>query len=288
MVCPECGVEIKRFDLSPVCRNCGANLMYYTQKTGLLHDAKMTELEFAKARMFFARVKAAFIGSPLAIVRIVLSVACACMFLIPFAGIKVDTPVFSTDISVGIIGAINIYKTALYKAIFDMMNISPISGAARDLFILCVLFAAGLLCAAAVFVCELLSFIKLDRGTKFICGFSFAGALFAAASFIYSLKLSSDVSTISYLDFHTGFGSLAAFAAFAAMAFVNIIILKRGLKVLIKDVDVKRTELLAKVRSGEVDIDEYPLPIYETPEEKEKRLQLYADSKKSGEAKADG
>ena len=70
MECPKCHKKIKFYDWSQTCKNCGVNLVYYNLEETLIADAKETEMSFARARVFAAKIKGALIGGPLQIVRL--------------------------------------------------------------------------------------------------------------------------------------------------------------------------------------------------------------------------
>ena len=88
MNCPKCGGHIPFYDIRPNCKHCGVNIWYYSQQTQLTRDAKRTELEGAAARMVIARVKAAFIGSKLAIARLVITLGAIAVLLLPFGSVR--------------------------------------------------------------------------------------------------------------------------------------------------------------------------------------------------------
>ena len=78
--CPKCGRKLHLYDWKPECPGCHVNLNYYQSNEKLLEDSEKAEIEHAKFQPKVDRAKAAYAGSKLAILRIVLS-------LLPIAGL---------------------------------------------------------------------------------------------------------------------------------------------------------------------------------------------------------
>ena len=141
--------------------------MYYTQEEGLTRDAKRTELEGAAARMVIARVKAAFIGSRLAIARLIAVVLAVGALAVPFAAVKFDLPLFSGGFSAGLVGLIMSFTNGLAMKLPAFLG-SPLLGKstlaaavpAGCLFVLALL-------DVAIFAALLLSFLNLTKSANF-------------------------------------------------------------------------------------------------------------------------
>ena len=58
---------------------------------------------------------------------------------------------------------------------------------------------------------------------------------------------------------------------------------KNGIEPTYSENDIKRKELLKKVRAGEVDLDSLPLPIFESEEEHEERMKALEEALKAEE-----
>ncbi len=275
MTCPKCGIEIKRFDLSPNCRNCGVNLTYFSQEKGLIHDAKLAELEFAGARIFVAKLKATFIDGKVQIARMVLTVLCIASLAVPFATVNVSIPLYSAEISAGAIGAYNLIANGVYLAISDFVKLPFISQYACITSAMLGAFVLLALSTAIVFLSELLSFINIKKTAGLICIFSAASIFFAAAVFVLAIILRSMTDDVTFISVRLGLGSAVSVIAFAAMLAINIFTIKKDFQPKISPNDILRSNTLKKVKSGEINIDDLPLPVFESPEEKEKRLREY-------------
>lgn len=272
MVCPNCGTHIKMFDLKPNCKSCGVNIMYFTQERDLVRDAKKAELEFANARIFVAKVKAAFIGGGLQIARLVLTLLCIAAFAVPFASVTFSLPLFSADISVGAVGAYGLYGSGLYSVILSFAKSELFGAVTTKVLIMLAVFVAAVLLSLAVLVIELLSFINIKKSAKALCVVSAIDIAVCVALAVLGFAVEASAADYSYIGAKDGAGAYVAIAVFAANLIINLLIFKKDIKLKLRPNDLERSELQKKVKRGEVNVDDLPLPVFETEEEKEKRL----------------
>lgn len=97
--CPACGRKLHLKDWRPECPGCGINLNYYKANEKLMSDSEKAEIEHSHFQPKIDRAKASFVGSPLNIARIVLTVLPVGALFLPLA--KIDGESFN---------AINIYN----------------------------------------------------------------------------------------------------------------------------------------------------------------------------------
>ena len=90
--CPKCGGKLKLTDWRPNCPHCGVNMVYYGMEERLLLDADKAEAEHARTQPRIDRLKAAFVGSKLAIARIVFSVLPIAALFLPIAKFAFKAP----------------------------------------------------------------------------------------------------------------------------------------------------------------------------------------------------
>ena len=285
MVCPNCGTQIKRFDLSPNCKKCGIHIMYFTQERDLARDAKKTELEFAKARALVARIKAAYIGGKLPIMRLVFLVLSIGALVIPYGSISIGLPYYSQEISVGAIGAYNLVSSGFYSKLMSLGSLGIAEKPGQLTFIWVVLFVLAVLAVVGMLVAYLLAFIKLQRGHKALAVLSGIAIVFNAAAAVMPFLITKEAANYSFISAKNGFGAFVSIAVLAVFFAVNVIMFNRNAQPIIKDVDVKRIELASKVKKGEVQLDDLPVPIFETEEEKQARLNALAGIKKEKKKK---
>lgn len=283
MHCPKCGGEIPFYDLKPNCKHCGVNIRYYTQESKLMRDAKRTELEGAAARMVIARVKAAFIGGKLSIARLVFTLLAAAALVVPFGGVKFMLPLFDRSFSVGIIGLIQSFQNGLLTNLPHFLNSSLV----RPQTLAAIAPAAVFVCAAlldvVILVAYILSFLNLTKSAKFMKNAALIGAILSAVGQIAVLVTKFTTADSETAAVSLGFGSLAACAMFAVLFLLNRAMLKKGIEPKYKENDIKRREMLKKVRAGEVDLDSLPLPVFESDDEREERMKQLEEALKAEE-----
>ena len=283
MKCPKCGGEIPFYDLKPNCKHCGVNIMFYTQDAALSRDAKRTELEGAAARMIIARVKAAFIGSKLAIARMVLVLAAVGVLALPFSGVRYTVPFFDHTYSAGLIGIITAYTGGFLMKLPAFLGSALLARHTLIAVIDTVFVALLALLAVVILVIYLIGFINLTKSTKALRIVALVGACVALAGQVVSLilKLTAPESSAASVTF--GFGGVAACAVWLALFFVNRAMLKKGVEPVYKPNDIKRRDMLKKVRAGEVNLDDLPLPVFESEEEHAERLKALEEALRAEE-----
>lgn len=283
MHCPKCGGEIPFYDLKPNCKHCGVNIMYYTQEAGLVLDAKRSELESAVTRMVIARIKANFIGGKLQIARLIVFFVVAATILIPFGGAQYSLPFFHESLSVGLIGLINAFNSGLFLKIPQLLSSALVSRATLAAAVPIAMLAVLVVLDLVLFVLYILGFLNLTKTTIHQRNGSLVGAILAVLTQIAVLVLYFTTPAAAYASAVLGFGASAMAIAFLALFFLNRALLKQGIEPEYRENDLKRRELLKKVRAGEVDLDSLPLPIFESDEEREERLKALEEALKAEE-----
>ncbi len=273
MQCPKCGGEIPFYHLKPNCEHCGVNIMYYTQEEGLTRDAKRTELEGAVARMVIARVKAEFIGSKLAIIRLACSVLAVAALLVPFASVKYAVPFFNQTLSVGIIGIIQGFTSGLILKVPQFLSSAVFAKQTLAAVVPAAFLVIIVLIDAAIVVGLLLGFLNLTKGANFMKKTALVGVAVSIVAQIAVVVMKFTAPDSSLASVSLGFGALAAAAMFLVLYFLNRAMLKAGIEPQYKENDLKRRDLLKKVRAGEVNLDDLPLPVFESEDEHEARMQ---------------
>ncbi|MBQ7638117.1 MAG: hypothetical protein IJS90_04375, partial [Clostridia bacterium] len=269
MNCPKCNGHIPFYDIRPNCKHCGVNIWYYSQQTELMRDAKKTELEGGAARMVIARIKAAFIGSKEAIARLVITLGAVAVLMIPFGSVTLTAPFFERKFSAGLIGVI---KEAVDGSILKIPEYlkSAVFSQYTKAFLLPEGVMALLLIVGIVLIgVYLLSFLKLQKLTKIIEITSLIGALVALFGQIAVLVMDyvRPLPETPAAEFYAGWGGFAAAAVWLAMFFINRNMLKKGIEPTYRENDVKRREMLHRLRAGEIDLDSLSLPVFESEEE---------------------
>ena len=283
MKCPKCGGEIAMFDLRPNCKHCGVNIMYYTQEADLARDAKRTELEGAVARMVIARIKANFIGGKLQIARMVFVLIAAAALLVPFSGVRFNLPFYDDTLSFGLIGLIGAFKNGLLLKLPSLLSGALVSkqvlAAVIPAAFMLVIVILDLICAGAF----LLGFLNLTKSTRVMRNTALVGAAVSVLSQIAAVVMKLITNDTLQASVILGFGALVSLAMFVVLFILNRALLQKGIEPAYKENDLKRKELLKRVRSGEVDLDSLSLPIFESEEEHEERMKALEEALKAEE-----
>lgn len=105
--CPKCNEHLKLTDWKQNCPHCGANIVLYDLQERLMTEADKAEVQYYHFQKKIDRIKAAFIGSKLSIVRIFTSLLPIAALFLPIVKIKLNAPFAPFD---GKLGALDIYN----------------------------------------------------------------------------------------------------------------------------------------------------------------------------------
>lgn len=277
MKCPNCNKEIGRFELSPNCKHCGVNIFYSQQKTLLTRDAKKCELEYASFRILVSKLKTSFIGGKIQILRIVAMVMAIGAIFVPFGSIALNISPFEAKFSFGAWGIYSAFTDATLSALLNLGGYADkqMALSLAVLGLIVAIFLSGL----GIFIALLLSFINIQKSARAMRGLSLAGSILCIGAFAVSAMLPSVMSEAGFIEGETGFGALVCLAVLMFIFILNHLVIKKNIQPEIKEVDLKRVELNKKVKKGEISLDDLPLPVFETEEEKEERLKKEAESR---------
>lgn len=277
MKCPNCNKDIGRFELSPNCKHCGVNIFYSQQKALLTRDAKKCELEYAGFRILVSKLKTSFIGGKIQILRIVAMVMAIGAIFVPFGSIAVNTPPFDAKFSFGAWGIYSAFTDGTLSALINLGGYADkqMGFSLALLGFIVAIFLSGL----GVFVALLLSFINIQKSARAMRVLSLAGSILCVGAFTVSAMLPSVMKEIGFIEGKTGVGAPACLLVLIFIFILNHVVIKKNIQPSVKEVDLKRVELNKKVKSGEVSLDDLPLPVFETEEEKEERLKKEEESR---------
>ena len=277
MKCPNCNKEIGRFELAPNCKHCGVNIFYSQQKTLLTRDAKKCELEYAGFRILVSKLKTAFIGGKIQILRIVAMVMAIGAIFVPLGSIGVNISPFDAKFSFGAWGIYSAFTDGTLSALLNLSGYAHKQMVAS--LVLLGLIVAIFLSGLGVFVALLLSFINVQKSARAMRGLSFVGSILCVGAFVVSALIPSVMSEIGFIEGKTGVGALVCLAVLIFIFILNHLVIKKNIQPQVKEVDLKRVELNKKVKKGEASLDDLPLPVFETEEEKQERLKKEEESR---------
>lgn len=229
--CPKCNYHLKLTDWRPNCPSCGVNLVYYGMEERLLADADKAESEHAHFQKKIDRTKASFVGSKLAIVRIVLTVLpIGCLFL-PLAKSVMNAPFIDKTTNINVITLFNKVSSMDFGGLFALMGSKIVGTAFTQFFIAlaCILLAA---------VCALLTLILLflscsPKGIPRNLTLGSLGLVLTGVS-TYLFSVCSRSFTSLFPSAYSGkieFGVYILMFAFALSIAINIVIAVVGIEV---------------------------------------------------------
>lgn len=286
MNCPNCQKHIGRFELSPNCKNCGVNIFYAQQKGLLSEDAKKCELEYATFHILISKLKTAFIGGKIQIMRIVAMVLAIGAIFVPFATLEASFCTFSTKFSFGAFGVYQAFSDGTLAAVFNMNSYIPELTLAVLMMLAFIILI--FICGLGVFLTLLLSFINIQKTAKTAQVFSLAGMLICLLSAAESFLLSRIIGDVAFVQAKAGIGSIVCFSVLLLIFVLNRLIVIKNIQPEIKAVDLERVRIRKRIENGEISYDDLSLPVLESEEEKEKRFQENEEKNKLVQSAKEG
>lgn len=252
--CPKCGYRLKLTDIKAECPKCGTNLLYYNHQERLAEDADRSEEEHIKMQPKIDRIKFAFVGTKLSIVRLVLLFVPIGMLFLPLAHVSVSMPFHDINTDVSILSlATDVVGNLNFGVLLDMIKESALTRVAFIFYIV------SILCTflAAVFGVLNIPFDAVSASPKGFkrnvrlssCGIAF-NLLAIIAFLVFNAVLSSNFGAI--YSGSLGFGSLLSIVGFVAIIVVNVLIKKKNVPVKYKDL----SEYVARIEKRKAEIAE--------------------------------
>lgn len=231
--CPKCGRKLTLFDWKPNCPDCGVNLVYYGMEERLMEEADAAEAEHARTQKRMDRLKAAFIGSPLTIIRIIFSVLPIAALMLPLATISFNGP-FIAETSTRI-NAIKIYELVSgvdFDGLFTMMGSSLVGSSFTGYFVALAGILLSLVFVIVSLVMLTMSCGKLGNIRNFI--FNALAIISATVSVVFYNKFASGITSI-FPEFVTeasvGWGAYVYIAILVILLGINIVLAVKGIDV---------------------------------------------------------
>lgn len=270
--CPKCNHKLRITDISQFCPECGVNMRFCNFEENFIREAKIAELSQATVHVKIKRLKAAFIGTKLCIVRLCVVLLPILALLIPAGSFSVSLPYVSFKADLGAIGLYAMFTNGSFGYMNQMCS-SSLLGAQFSAVRLAV-FSYVAIAAFAVFVLlsTILCFISYKNMQKVIAGIALAGSAVSIVNAILTISATSKFAQAS-----GGFGAWVAALMFIVVAAVNIILVKKGIPVEYAEGMLERVEYWHKYKSGEINIDDLPQPVVETEETRKIDAEIAAE-----------
>ena len=226
--CPKCGRKLTLFDWRPNCPECGVNLVYYGLEDKLLDEADAAEAEHAKLQKKIDRLKAAFVGSKLTIVRIFLSILPIAALLIPLCEISFKAPFMGEKTTaVSLITLIDVFSNLDFDALLTMLG----SATLQTTFIG---HAGALVCLALSLVFVIVSLLALmaacgKRGNSRNLTLNGIAIAFAVASIVFFTVFANGATTFAgYFSGKLGAGIFVYIGMLLLLLGINIVLTIKG------------------------------------------------------------
>lgn len=229
--CPKCGAHLKLTDWRPTCPHCGINLIYYGMEERLLEDADKAESEHAVFQKKLDRLKASFIGSPLTIIRIVLSLLPIGALMLPLANVSFWGPFFEKKVSVNAITIYNAVSALDFDALFKYIGSSFFG----NTFLLYFISLVTILLSAVLILVSLIMLTMgcSKHGNPRNITLNSIMIVLATVSIVCFNFFSKDLAKFfpDVFSGSVGFGAYVFLGTLVALLVINIVIAKVGVKV---------------------------------------------------------
>lgn len=236
--CPKCGYKLRMIDIKAECPKCGVNLLYYNQQERLALDADKAEEEHIKMQPKIDRIKFAFIGTKLSIVRLISFLIPIGVMFLPLASVNVNMPWNTIDKDISILNVVmDIIMNLKFDILIDMITGSDLTRVAFIFYAAAIIF----ILLAAVFAILNIPFDAVScspKGFKRNITLSTCGIVFTVLS-IVSFLIFNNQLTKTFGEMYSGsigIGGFLVILGFAIIILVNVLIKKQNIPVKYTDV----------------------------------------------------
>lgn len=120
--CPKCGKHLKVTDWKQHCPHCGGNIVIYDIQERLMKDADIAEVQYYHFQKKIDRLKASFVGSKLAIVRIFTSLIPILAILVPFFKCEFKAPFVEFNGYLTLFSLLDIIETLNTDNVLELLS----------------------------------------------------------------------------------------------------------------------------------------------------------------------
>ena len=267
--CPKCGKHLHIYNVSQICPECGTNMTFYGFVDNFVKEAKMAELSQAKTHVMIKHIKAAYIGSKLAIARLIVMILPAVGFLLPAAKLSFNIPFLSysgADFDISGLGIYNFFNAGGVDYTMSMMKSSFAGAEFKTLMIALAVYAFAAVLAVLVLLLSILCLISYKNMQKIIAVVAALGIVDAFAAMALVAKFVKTAANGTMMTASNSFGLWIVALLFAVVFVVNLLLWIKGIPTEYGEGMLERTEIYKKVKKGEINIDDLPQPVVETEE----------------------
>ena len=161
--CPNCGRKLKWYEVRAECKGCGANIPNFNWEARLEADADAAETAFARLHYRLDNFKSGTVGSPLRIVRLVVTLLPLVGLVVPLLNATLSFPFYESTQSISFLTFVLDYLTKYdLGSVFALMSGEILGGLFTSL-VLAAIFALLAVAAGVInFFAVLLGAINLN------------------------------------------------------------------------------------------------------------------------------
>ncbi|MBE6748730.1 MAG: hypothetical protein E7557_05805 [Ruminococcaceae bacterium] len=246
--CPKCGYKLKFTDIKAECPGCGVNLMYYNHQERLAEDADKAEAEHIQMQPKIDRIKFAFVGTKLSIVRLVLLFLPIGMLFLPLVHVEASLPFKTIDMNVSILNIVmDVVMEMNFEVLIEMITGSDVTRVAFIFYVLAILyiFLAAIIAIIRIPVVSVSCSPKTNGGDRNIT-LSTLGIIFTVISMVSFVIFTTQMASAFGEMYHgtLSVGGFLVILGFVAGIVVDALIKKADEPVKYKDISeiVERVE----------------------------------------------
>ena len=262
--CPKCGKKLHLYNVSQFCPSCKTNLRFYNFEENFYKEAKIAELSQAGIHVKVKRLKAAFIGSPLAIARLIVMLLPVVGLLLSAGSVTLSVPFRTSEFAISGLGIYNIFSGGELDYIMSMTGADFAGADFQALFTALIAYASIAVFAVFALLLSVLCFISYKNMQKITAVFAALGIVDSIAASVIIGKFVSASADSAIFSASSGIGCYVTAALFAVAFAVNLILSIKGIPVEYGEGMLERSEIYKKVKAGKVNIDDLPQPVVET------------------------
>ncbi len=223
--CPKCNEHLKITDWKQHCPHCGANIVLYDIQERLMQDADKAEVQYFSFHKKVVRMKAAFVGSKLAIARIVTSIIPLLAVVIPFVKGSFKEPFAPFDGVFSLFTLIDSLENFNVDGILELLN-TP-DGKTAVLFFVgaLALFALSIVLILVHLICIIMACGK--RGKQRNYCFDILMLVFAVIGSVLLMAAPEN----PYFDIQMIFAPIVYIILLAVNFGVDIAVFKQGIEI---------------------------------------------------------
>lgn len=120
--CPKCKEHLKMTDWKQHCPHCGANVVIYDIQERLMKDADIAEVQYYHFQKKIDRLKASFVGSRLAVIRIFTSLIPILAIVVPFFKCEFKAPFAEFNGFFSLFSLLDIIENLNFDNILGLLN----------------------------------------------------------------------------------------------------------------------------------------------------------------------